>query len=693
MKKSVYIVLIAALAGTGFLFSQTSEGGNSSSSGSYAGSSASSASSISGWAADEFRRGVQSYYRGAYSEAILEFERALDYLPGENIILDWLGKAYYKAGIEGAALQSWNSAFEAGYGDILLQNRIEIVSDRRITQQDYSFTEHYTEAGNFPKTNGNVLLYSQPVSSLPNADGTIWVVAYGTNELLHYDVNGVIIKRCRGPVNGFDRPMDIIRLNDGNLLVSEFAGDRLSLLDKDGNFIKYYGKKGRGEGELVGPQYLAQDSFGNIYVTDFGNNRVVVFDQEGNGLLHFGSKTADFDGLKSPTGIAVVNDLIYVADSVKGAIYEFDRSGNFVGNLVNEKSFARPETMRNIGSYLLLADKNRIVTVDSASGSVCENATTGKTGALTSAVPDRNGNLVVTDFKANDIYVMSKVSELVGGYFVQIERVVSEKYPQVTVEVRVENRKRQPVVGLNENNFFITENKRPVSEMRLVGSANNNEYADFTILIDRSIEMQAYEEQVDSAVRELTAAMNGQGKVQIISVGSVPVTEFTGSPDALNTFSVTALKNPYSPTAALDLGVRLAANDLINAEKKRGIVYITSGTVTPESFSKYSLSDLTTYMNNNSISFSTVLVAQNPAGEEVEFITQNTTGTSYYVYRPEGLAPVVKDVINLPSGLYQITYTSVSSSEYGKKYIPLEVETYLLNHSGKDESGYFAPLE
>ena len=43
--------------------------------------------------------------------------------------------------------------------------------------------------------------------------------------------------------------------------------------------------------------------------------------------------------------------------------------------------------------------------------------------------------------------------------------------------------------------------------------------------------------------------------------------------------------------------------------------------------------------------------------------------------------------------MYQLTYTSVSSSEYGKKYIPLEVETYLLNHSGKDESGYFAPLE
>ena len=35
----------------------------------------------------EFRRGVQAYYRGAYNDAILQFERALSYLPDENLIL------------------------------------------------------------------------------------------------------------------------------------------------------------------------------------------------------------------------------------------------------------------------------------------------------------------------------------------------------------------------------------------------------------------------------------------------------------------------------------------------------------------------------------------------------------------------------------------------------------------------------
>ncbi|MBO5607367.1 MAG: hypothetical protein J5930_05665 [Treponema sp.] len=653
-------------------------------------------SANSGFAEEEFRRGVQSYYRGSYNEAIQEFEKALSYLPGESTILDWLGKSYYKAGIEGSALQQWQFAAENGYGGILLQNRMEIVGERRITQPEYDYTQHYTESGSFPNVNGKALIYSQPISSLANRDGTIWVAAYGSNEILHYDVNGVVIKRVRGPLNGFDRPMDIIRLQSGNLLVSEFAGDRLALLDEDGDFIKYYGSKGRGEGQMIGPQYLAEDSYGNIYVTDFGNCRVVVFDPDGNPLLHFGAKNSDFAGFKSPTGIAVVNDRIFVADSVRGAIYEFDRAGNFIGNLVNDKTFARPESMKNWGDFIIVTDKNRIVTVDTETGSTFENGRTPRgTSQITSAVPDKNGNLIVTDFKGSDIFVMSKMTELVGGFFVQIERVISDSFPQVTLEVRVENRRRQPIVGLSEDNFLVTENKIPVADMKISGAANNNDTADITLLIDRSKVMEDYAEQVNTAVREITGAMNGKGRVTVISVGDMPVTEYTGSPENLSTFSTKALKAPYTDNAALDLGVRLAANDLVNAEKKRGVIYITAGTVSQNAFTKYSLSDLSAYLNNNAISFSTVLVRQEGMDQEVDYLTESTTGKSYYVYRAEGLSPVITDLIALPSGLYQIKFTSgqANATEYGKRYLPIEVETYLLNRSGKDESGYFAPLQ
>lgn len=117
-------------------------------------------SANSGFAEEEFRRGVQSYYRGAFNESIMEFEKALSYLPGETLILDWLGKAYYRAGIEGAALQQWNYAIDSGYGGILLQNRVEVVSNRRVTESEYGFTQKFTESGSFPNVNGKDLILS-----------------------------------------------------------------------------------------------------------------------------------------------------------------------------------------------------------------------------------------------------------------------------------------------------------------------------------------------------------------------------------------------------------------------------------------------------------------------------------------------------------------------------------------------------
>ena len=65
----------------------------------------------------------------------------------------------------------------------------------------------------------------------------------------------------------------------------------------------------------------------------------------------------------------------------------------------------------------------------------------------------------------------------------------------------------------------------------------------------------------------------------------------------------------------------------------------------------------------------------------------------YYVFRPEGLGGVVRDIINLPQGTYQLKYVSALQTNFGEKYLPVEAEVYLMNRSGRDESGYFAPLE
>ena len=647
-----------------------------------------------GFAAEEFRRGVQAFYKGSYNDAIVQFEKALSYLPDDNLILEWLGKAYYKAGMEGTALSYWQIASDNGYGGLLLDNKIEVVKERRITGDSTDKLMRLSESGSFEgNVNGN-LIFSQPVSVLPDYDGSFWVTAYGSNELLKITLNGKVIERITGPLTGFDRPLDIIRLADGNMLISESAGDRLALLNEKGKFIKYIGSKGRGVGNVVGPQFLAVDSMGRIYVTDYGNRRVDVFDAEGNGLYYFGQKSSDFAGLKCPTGIAVIEDSVFVADENTGCIYEFDRNGNFIRDLVEKDTFDKPEAIKYWNGSLVVSDRNKIVSVDISTGSIFEYAKTGNAPSrVTAAVPDVNNNVIVSDFTANEIYVMSKVQELVGGLFVQIEQVDASRFPEVTVEVKVENRHRQPVVGLELENFYFTENKRTVSNLQFIGSAANNTFADITIIIDRSSSMKNYSEEIETAVKEIAASMKGRGSLRVISAGAIPVTEYAGNPDGVADFTMEALKNPSAKAVPVDLAIRLAANELINAAKKRAIIMISDGNVTDSTFAKYTLSELSAYLSNNAIDFSFIQVAQGAVNREYDYLINNTSGQDYYVFRPEGLSSIVRDIINIPQGTYQLKYVSALQKNFGQSYLPVEAEVYLMNRSGRDESGYFAPLE
>lgn len=644
-------------------------------------------SSKAGFAEEDFRRGVQSYYRGNFNEAIIEFEKALSYLPSENIIMDWLAKAYYKTGLEGTALNYWKLISDNGYGGLLLQNKIEIVRERRIDSSSYNIPIKFTECGTYSGTNNENLIFSQPVSVLPNADGSFWVVSYGTNQLLKMDINGFVFEKKNGPIQGFDRPMDIIRLNDSNLLITEFAADRVSIFDKNGNYLKSFGKKGVSLGEFCGPQFADTDSYGNIYISDFGNGRINVFDNEGNPLFHFGN-------FSSPTGIAVVDSNVFVADSVKGSILRFDTSGNYLGFLCKEDSFIHPEAVKKWGNFLIVSDKNKIYSVDIQTGSIFENVSTGNAPSkLTCSVPDVNGNLIATDFLTNEIYVMSKLSELIGGLFVQIENVNSANFPNVVVDVKIENRNRQSLVGLQEKNFVITEDKNPVQNYKFLGASYVNQNADITLVIEQSPLSKEYETQIENAVNEIASSMNSSGVLRIVSAGRLPVTEFEGSAESLNHFSLKSLKNPASSIWNLDTAIRLSANALITGEKKRAIIFIGTGNLSEKSFEKYGLNDISTYLNNNSIIFSFVSVTQQSPSEEISYITNSTKGKQYYVYRKEGLKDIVNDIIEQPSGNYLLSFTSAQKTSFGQKYLPVEIEVHLMNRSGRDESGYFAPLE
>jgi hypothetical protein len=63
------------------------------------------------------------------------------------------------------------------------------------------------------------------------------------------------------------------------------------------------------------------------------------------------------------------------------------------------------------------------------------------------------------------------------------------------------------------------------------------------------------------------------------------------------------------------------------------------------------------------------------------------------LYRNQGIGPVIQELAHKPSGYYILNYRSGLPTDFGRAYLPLEAEVYLMDRSGRDSTGYFPPLE
>ena len=86
------------------------------------------------------------------------------------------------------------------------------------------------------------------------------------------------------------------------------------------------GSQGSGKGQFKNPFGIAVDYLtNNIFVADHGNNRVQVFRNDGRYMFQFGS-----DRMKSPIGIAIVTDRVFVTQYETGCLLLYNLRGNFI---------------------------------------------------------------------------------------------------------------------------------------------------------------------------------------------------------------------------------------------------------------------------------------------------------------------------------------------------------------------------
>jgi sugar lactone lactonase YvrE len=166
-----------------------------------------------------------------------------------------------------------------------------------------------------------------PHGATVDRDGNLWVTdARGENGIGHqvfkFSPDGkVLMTLGKAGVSGltpdlFDQPTDVLVAPSGDIFVTDShrngKNNRVVRFTKDGKYIKEWGKKGSGRGEISEPHTIAMDSRGRLFVGDRENNRIQIFDQDGRYL-------DEWRQFGRPSGIFITrDDTIYVADSESG---------------------------------------------------------------------------------------------------------------------------------------------------------------------------------------------------------------------------------------------------------------------------------------------------------------------------------------------------------------------------------------
>ena len=172
-------------------------------------------------------------------------------------------------------------------------------------------------------------------------EDNVWVTERELHQVFKFSPDGRLLlalgkKGVPGDNNStdaFNGPSDLVFGRNGDVFVSdgESTNTRVVTFSKNGTFIRFWGTKGSGPGQLDVPHSIVMDSNERLYVADRANKRVQMFESDGR---YVGQMT----NVGQPYGLAMTKDnILFVADGSQG----------------NEKvTIVDPKTRQVLGSIL-----------------------------------------------------------------------------------------------------------------------------------------------------------------------------------------------------------------------------------------------------------------------------------------------------------------------------------------------------
>ena len=202
---------------------------------------------------------------------------------------------------------------------------------------------------------------SRPQGLSIDIDGNLYIADTGNNRVLKVNQEGKLLRQVGGFGWGkeqFDAPVDVWAENGLDVLIVDYNNRRIERYDRDLNYISslYNDETAPATAQFAFPVAVALSGHGEILLVDVEFQRIVRINSFGKVLGSFGDYDAGDGALSSPMKILISpRDEVFIADSARGSIIKFDYFGNFVTYL-GDGALRSPTGLALWEDVLLVAD-------------------------------------------------------------------------------------------------------------------------------------------------------------------------------------------------------------------------------------------------------------------------------------------------------------------------------------------------
>ena len=252
-----------------------------------------------------------------------------------------------------------------------------------------------------------------PAGIAVGSDHNVYVTDEWLNRVSVFDKDGNFLSLwgTAGMEDGeLNRPSGIAVDPGGDLYVVDSLNHRVQRFTGDGEFLGGWGGFGGGEGELDSPWGIALDGHGYVYVTDHKNHRAQKFTADGDFVASFGSYGSGRGQLNRPSDVAVDPEGdVYVCDWANSRVQVFAPDGGFITSLVGDaQRLAKWQQQQVDANADVIKARRRVYTLEPAWRFALPTAVTFD--------PDK-GRLLVADTQRSRLQIYNKLKDYLEPQF------------------------------------------------------------------------------------------------------------------------------------------------------------------------------------------------------------------------------------------------------------------------------------